>query len=161
MANAPVLFAQNLPVGWRFSPTDQQLVGNYLKRKRHGDPIDGSDIVEVIKFCNYNPWDLPGLSKNKSTDKVWFFFYLREYRNNSGLANRKAGNGYWKITGDPRSVTQEGSDEEIGTKRILVFHNPDATHWVMHEYEYTAELNSPIQAHFFAVQLGPTEKNTG
>ncbi|KDP22640.1 hypothetical protein JCGZ_02834 [Jatropha curcas] len=145
MANAPVLFAQNLPLGWRFAPTDQQLVGHYLKRKRHGDPIDGSDIIEVIKFCNYNPWDLAGLSKNKSTDKVWFFFYLREYRNNSGLAKRKAGNGYWKITGDPRSVTQEGSDEEIGTKRILVFHNPDATHWVMHEYEYTAELNSPIQ----------------
>ncbi|KDP32553.1 hypothetical protein JCGZ_14765 [Jatropha curcas] len=60
MANAPVLFAQNLPLGWRFAPTDQQLVGHYLKRKRHGDPIEGSDIVEVIKFCNYNPGDLAG-----------------------------------------------------------------------------------------------------
>ncbi|KDP28389.1 hypothetical protein JCGZ_14160 [Jatropha curcas] len=130
MANSPPLFAQNLPVGWRFGPTDQELVAHYLKRKRRGDPIDGSDIVEVIKFCNYNPWDLPGLSKCKSTDKEWFFFfYLREYHNNSGQAKRRAGNGYWKITGDPRSVTPEESDEEIGTKRTLVFHNPEATCW--------------------------------
>ncbi|XP_020538598.1 NAC domain-containing protein 71 isoform X2 [Jatropha curcas] len=154
MANSPPLFAQNLPVGWRFGPTDQELVAHYLKRKRRGDPIDGSDIVEVIKFCNYNPWDLPGLSKCKSTDKEWFFFfYLREYHNNSGQAKRRAGNGYWKITGDPRSVTPEESDEEIGTKRTLVFHNPEATCWVMHEYEYTAELDSPVKGNYVLCKL--------
>nr|AGL39722.1 NAC transcription factor 066 [Jatropha curcas] len=157
MANSLLLFPHNLPVGWRFDPTDEELVDHYLKRKRRGDPIYGLDIGEV-KLSDYNPWDLPSLSNNKSKDKMWFFFSLREYCNNGVL--RKAGKGSWKSTGDPRSVTPEGSDEEIGTKRTLVFHNPGATHWVMHEYEFTAELNSPVKGNYVLCKIkeNPCEK---
>ncbi|KAF2324963.1 hypothetical protein GH714_021915 [Hevea brasiliensis] len=140
----PLLFPQNLPVGWRFHPSDEELVDHYLKRKRLGEPIHGLDIGEE-QVCDYYPWDLPGRSKNKSQDKVWYFFCPRQYHKTSGLPKRKANSGYWKSTGDLRVVTPEDSDEEIGTKRTLVFHNPDVTPWVIHEYEYTAALKSPIE----------------
>ncbi|XP_043804548.1 NAC domain-containing protein 26-like isoform X2 [Manihot esculenta] len=151
-SGSPQFVPLNLPVGWRFHPSDEELVDHYLKRKRRGDPIDGLDIGEV-QICDYDPKDLPDLSKNKSRDKVWYFFCLRLYHKNSGLAKRKAKAGYWKCTGDPRLVTAQDSDEEIGIKRTLVFHNPDATQWVIHEYEYTAALNSPVKGNYVLCKL--------
>ncbi|XP_043804553.1 NAC transcription factor 47-like isoform X2 [Manihot esculenta] len=151
-SGSPQFVPPNLPPGWRFYPSDEELVDHYLKRKRRGDPIDGLDIGEV-QICDYDPKDLPDLSKNKSRDKVWYFFCLRLYHKNSGLAKRKAKGGYWKCTGDPRLVTAQDSDEEIGIKRTLVFHNPDATQWVIHEYEYTAALNSPVKGNYVLCKL--------
>ncbi|KAF2287024.1 hypothetical protein GH714_037048 [Hevea brasiliensis] len=141
----PQLVMQNVPVGWRFHPSEEELVDYYLK-KRRGDPIDGMDIGEVDKLCDHDPKDLPDLFKNKSKDKVWYFFCLRLHHKN-GLTNRKGKGGYWKSTGDPRWIMAEDSDEVIGIKRTLVFHNPDATQWVIHEYEYTAAaaINTPTE----------------
>ncbi|XP_021611971.1 protein NTM1-like 9 isoform X2 [Manihot esculenta] len=152
MTCPPQSDSQNLPVGWRFHPSDEELVDYYLKRKRLGHPIYGLDISEV-QVCDYDPRDLPGLSMNNSRDKVWYFFCLRLYHNNRGQAKRKAKDGYWKGTGDLRSVTPEDSDEEIGTKRTLVFHNPKATQWVIHEYEYTAALNLPTKGDYVLCKL--------
>ncbi|KAF2315128.1 hypothetical protein GH714_038210 [Hevea brasiliensis] len=150
----PPLVIQNVRVGWRFHPSDEELVDYYLKRKRRGDPIDGMDIGEVDKLCDHDPKDLPDLFKNKSKDKVWYFFCLRLHHKN-GLTNRKGKGGYWKSTGDPRSVTAEDSDEVIGKKRTLVFHNPDATQWVIHEYEYTAAaaINTPTEDNYVLCKL--------
>uniref|UniRef100_A0A2C9UP08 NAC domain-containing protein n=1 Tax=Manihot esculenta TaxID=3983 RepID=A0A2C9UP08_MANES len=152
MTCPPQSDSQNLPVGWRFHPSDEELVDYYLKRKRLDHPIYGLDISEV-QVCDYDPRDLPGLSMNNSRDKVWYFFCLPLYHNNRGQAKRKAKDGYWKGTGDLRSVTPEDSDEEIGTKRTLVFHNPKATQWVIHEYEYTAALNLPTKGDYVLCKL--------
>ncbi|KAF2287013.1 hypothetical protein GH714_036980 [Hevea brasiliensis] len=122
--------------------------------KRRGDPIDGMDIGEVDKLCDHDPKDLPDLFKNKSKDKVWYFFCLRLHHKN-GLTNRKGKGGYWKSTGDPRWIMAEDSDEVIGIKRTLVFHNPDATQWVIHEYEYTAAaaINTPTENNYVLCKL--------
>ncbi|KAB1217505.1 hypothetical protein CJ030_MR4G028386 [Morella rubra] len=56
-------FAQNgvvrLPPGFRFQPTDEELVFRYLKCKVFSCPLPASIIPEV-NVCNYDPWDLPG-----------------------------------------------------------------------------------------------------
>lgn len=59
MTCPPQSDSQNLPVGWRFHPSDEELVDYYLKRKRLGHPIYGLDISE-IQVCDYDPRDLPG-----------------------------------------------------------------------------------------------------
>lgn len=47
--------------GFRFHPTDEELVKFYLKRKLSGKgfSIDAISDADVYKF---EPWDLPGLT---------------------------------------------------------------------------------------------------
>lgn len=49
-----------LPPGFRFHPTDEELVVQYLKRKVLSYPLPASIIPEV-HVCKSDPWDLPGL----------------------------------------------------------------------------------------------------
>jgi len=48
-----------LPPGFRFHPTDEELVVQYLKRKVFSFPLPASVIPEV-DVCKSDPWDLPG-----------------------------------------------------------------------------------------------------
>jgi hypothetical protein len=48
-----------LPPGFRFQPTDEELVFQYLKCKIFSFPLPASIIPEV-NVCKYDPWDLPG-----------------------------------------------------------------------------------------------------
>ena len=48
-----------LPPGFRFQPTDEELVFQYLKCKVFSFPLPASIIPEV-NVCKYDPWDLPG-----------------------------------------------------------------------------------------------------
>jgi hypothetical protein len=50
---------ESMPVGYRFHPTDEELVNHYLKRKMLGQDSQVSEIAEV-DVCKYEPWDLPG-----------------------------------------------------------------------------------------------------
>ncbi|XP_025012444.1 NAC domain-containing protein 30 isoform X2 [Ricinus communis] len=141
----------DLPVGWRFHPTSEELLDHYLKNKRLGVPTEGSDIQEV-QICNFDPWDL---LDNKSPNEERYFFCRREFYLKTGRIKRKrkTGGGFWKKTGETQSVTPVDSDEEIGTKRIFVYHDPNPTKWVIHEYEYTAQLNSPVKGDFVLCKL--------
>lgn len=49
-----------LPPGFRFHPTDEELVVQYLKRKVFACPLPASIIPEV-DVCKSDPWDLPGM----------------------------------------------------------------------------------------------------
>ena len=44
--------------GFRFHPTDEELVGFYLKRKVNKKPIS-IEIIKQIDIYKYDPWDLP------------------------------------------------------------------------------------------------------
>ncbi|KAK3023050.1 hypothetical protein RJ639_044766, partial [Escallonia herrerae] len=47
-----------LPPGFRFHPTDEELVMHYLCRKCTSQPISVPIIAEIDLY-KYNPWDLP------------------------------------------------------------------------------------------------------
>jgi hypothetical protein len=49
----------NLPPGFRFHPTDPELVVHYLCRKVAGQPQPVNIIAEVDLY-KFDPWDLPG-----------------------------------------------------------------------------------------------------
>ena len=49
-----------LPPGFRFHPTDEELVVHYLRRKVHSSPLPTFIIPEVDVFKS-DPWDLPGI----------------------------------------------------------------------------------------------------
>jgi No apical meristem (NAM) protein len=48
-----------LPPGFRFHPTDEELVNYYLKRKIHGQKIE-LDIIPEIDLYKSEPWELSG-----------------------------------------------------------------------------------------------------
>jgi No apical meristem (NAM) protein len=51
--------AMTLPPGFRFHPTDHELVGYYLKRKVDGLKIE-LEVIPVVDLYKFDPWDLPG-----------------------------------------------------------------------------------------------------
>lgn len=49
----------SLPPGFRFHPTDEELVAYYLDRKITGRKIE-LEIIPEIDLYKCEPWDLPG-----------------------------------------------------------------------------------------------------
>ncbi|GLJ40861.1 hypothetical protein SUGI_0845240 [Cryptomeria japonica] len=126
-----------LPPGFRFHPTDEELVTYYLTTKVLDNSFSGRAIAEVdLNKCE--PWDLP--DKAKMGEKEWYFFSLRDRKYPTGLrTNRATEAGYWKATGKDREVFNAQTGSLIGMKKTLVFYKGRAprgekTNWVMHEY---------------------------
>ncbi|XP_022939655.1 NAC domain-containing protein 78-like isoform X1 [Cucurbita moschata] len=132
----------SLAPGFRFHPTDEEIVGYYLRRKVSGKPIR-FDPVSVTDIYKSEPWDLPGKSKLKSRDLEWYFFSpLDKKYGNSSRTNRATEKGYWKTTGKDRPVRH--NSRVVGMKKTLVYHSGRAprgarSNWVMHEYRLTDE----------------------
>ncbi|GMH07698.1 hypothetical protein Nepgr_009538 [Nepenthes gracilis] len=128
---------KRLPPGYRFRPTDEELVMFYLKRKVNGKSVPPETISElnVYKFA---PWDLPNFTCLRSKDLIWYFFCPSERKYASGnRANRATELGYWKATGNDKCVSHK--QRTVGKRKTLVFHigkspKGDRTDWVMHEY---------------------------
>lgn len=135
MANGSVL---PLPLGFRFSPSDEQLIVQYLRPRAVGEPLPLGPVVNA-DIQQHNLWDLvPENAKEK-------YFCTRKGIKYPGgrRANRAAGGGYWRSTGSETPVyakpSGSGSPVLVGMRRALVFYRgqPPAverTAWVMHEY---------------------------
>ncbi|GMI66712.1 hypothetical protein HRI_000340500 [Hibiscus trionum] len=145
--------------GYRFHPTDFELLHFYLHNKNLGRDSLVQAIAEVEDICGLEPWQLPGHSNIHSGDQVWYFFYRPCFKyQNSSRINRTTNDGYWKPTGKPRKIMARDMETEIGKKKTLVFykgrvgdHNKIKTGWIMHEYELTAA--HPNQATFVLCKL--------
>uniref|UniRef100_A0A7N0U408 NAC domain-containing protein n=1 Tax=Kalanchoe fedtschenkoi TaxID=63787 RepID=A0A7N0U408_KALFE len=143
-----------LPPGFRFHPTDQELVDYYLKRKIHGLEIE-LDIIPEVDLYKCEPWELADKSFLPSRDPEWYFFGPRDRKYPNGFrTNRATRAGYWKSTGKDRRVISQS--RPIGMKKTLVYYRGRApqgirTGWVMHEYrldENECEDSSGIQDTF-------------
>ncbi|KAJ1381831.1 NAC domain [Sesbania bispinosa] len=118
-----------LPPGFRFHPTDEELVAYYLERKITGRSIE-LDIIAEVDLYKCEPWDLP--------DMEWYFYSPRDRKYpNGSRTNRATRAGYWKATGKDRPVHSQ--KRAVGMKKTLVYYRGRAPHgirtnWVMHEY---------------------------
>ncbi|XP_031393044.1 transcription factor JUNGBRUNNEN 1 isoform X1 [Punica granatum] len=123
--------------GFRFHPTDEELVSFYLRRKVEKKPLE---VIKQIDIYKYDPWDLPKEVSNVG-EKEWYFFCMRgrKYRN-SIRPNRVTGSGFWKATGIDKPIYAANEPHEcIGLKKSLVYYRGSAgkgtkTDWMMHEF---------------------------
>ncbi|GMJ12492.1 NAC domain containing protein 71 [Hibiscus trionum] len=132
----------SLPPGFRFHPTDEELVGYYLKRKTQGLQIE-LQLIPVIDLYQFDPWELPEKSFLPKRDLEWFFFCPRDRKYpNGSRTNRATKAGYWKATGKDRKVVCQSA--VTGYRKTLVFYRGraplgDRMDWVMHEYRLSDE----------------------
>ncbi|XP_009419149.2 NAC domain-containing protein 92 [Musa acuminata AAA Group] len=124
-----------LPPGFRFQPTDEELITHYLAKKVTDAGFHAVAIGEV-DLNKHEPWDLP-LRANMG-EKEWYFFCVRDRKYPTGLrTNRATKAGYWKATGKDTAIYKGKS--LVGMKKTLVFYRGRApkgekSDWVMHEY---------------------------
>lgn len=125
----------DLPPGFRFHPTDEELISHYLYPKVSNFNFVARAIGEV-DLNKVEPWELPW--RAKLGEQEWFFFCIRDRKYPTGSrTNRATSAGYWKATGKDKEIYKENS--LVGMKKTLVFYKGRApkgekTDWVMHEY---------------------------
>ncbi|CAO2206818.1 unnamed protein product [Urochloa humidicola] len=139
-----------LPPGFRFFPTDEELITCYLARKAM-DPSFTSAAIRDVDLYKSEPWDLPcDQQQQQAADlQEGYFFCRRGSKYPSGVRARRATRlGYWKSTGKDKAV--HGRDGRlVGTRKTLVFYGGRAprgekTGWVMHEYAMGDKSSSAL-----------------
>ncbi|KAI3713466.1 hypothetical protein L1987_72043 [Smallanthus sonchifolius] len=132
-----------VPPGFRFHPTEEELLHYYLRKKVACEKID-LDVIQEVDLNKLEPWDIQG--SNLQTD--WYFFSHKDKKYPTGTrTNRATAAGFWKATGRDKVI--HSSLQRIGMRKTLVFYNGRAPHgkksdWIMHEYRLD-DIIIPIQ----------------
>ncbi|XP_075480761.1 NAC domain-containing protein 83-like isoform X1 [Primulina tabacum] len=131
-----------LPPGFRFQPTDKEIVFQYLARKIFSYPLPAS-IIPEIAISGSGPRSFPTCG---SDQERYFFINKAKYGNwNRTVIPTRA--GFWKAIGPEKRIICSKTMPLVGIKRTLVFHEGknsrvSKTDWIMHEYCITALATS-------------------
>nr|QSD99832.1 NAC family transcription factor [Melilotus albus] len=133
-----------LPVGFRFNPSDNELVGIFLMKKVHNQPLPLHDIRECDVF-QVEPWMLPRDNRTSLESMRYYFFDIRN-RSFQNMDIRAAGNGEWRIMENKDLALP--SNHFIGRKNTLVYWRKQGnefvkTQWMMHEFR----ISSIVEPH--------------
>ncbi|CAM8914788.1 unnamed protein product [Rhodiola kirilowii] len=127
-----------VPPGFRFHPTDEELLHYYLKKKISFHKFD-MEVIREVDLNKIEPWDLQERCRIGSTPQnEWYFFSHKDRKYPTGSrTNRATSSGFWKATGRDKCI--RNSFKKIGMRKTLVFYRGRAPHgqktdWIMHEY---------------------------
>ncbi|EEF40887.1 protein SOMBRERO isoform X2 [Ricinus communis] len=139
----------SVPPGFRFHPTDEELLYYYLKKKVSYEAID-LDVIREVDLNKLEPWDLKEKCRiGSGPQNEWYFFSHKDKKYPTGTrTNRATTAGFWKATGRDKAIHLSNS-KRIGMRKTLVFYTGRAPHgqktdWIMHEYRLDDD-NSEVQ----------------
>ncbi|GMJ07892.1 Arabidopsis NAC domain containing protein 37, vascular related NAC-domain protein 1 [Hibiscus trionum] len=158
--------SSTVPPGFRFHPTDEELVGYYLRKKVASQKID-LDVIGDIDLYRIEPWDLQDRFRiGYEEQKEWYFFSHKDKKYPTGTrTNRATMAGFWKATGRDKAV-YDNKSKLIGMRKTLVFYkgrapNGQKTDWIMHEYRLESDENGPPQEEGWVVCRAFKKRTTG
>ncbi|KAL8201588.1 hypothetical protein R6Q57_010735 [Mikania cordata] len=130
------------PPGFRFYPTEEELVSFYLPYKLEGQRNDLHHVIPVVNVYEHEPWQLPEKAGELCSGETeqWFFYVPKQEKDLlGGKSSRTTTCGYWKATGSPAYVYSSTS-KVIGVKKTMVFYQGKSskgrkTKWKMNEYQ--------------------------
>ncbi|GMI66732.1 NAC SECONDARY WALL THICKENING PROMOTING FACTOR1, Arabidopsis NAC domain containing protein 43 [Hibiscus trionum] len=127
-----------VPPGFRFHPTEEELLQYYLRKKVSYEKID-LDVIRDVDLNKLEPWDIQESCKIGTTPQNdWYFFSHKDKKYPTGTrTNRATAAGFWKATGRDKVIYS--NSRRIGMRKTLVFYKGRAPHgqksdWIMHEY---------------------------
>ncbi|XVF62165.1 hypothetical protein PTKIN_Ptkin08bG0195100 [Pterospermum kingtungense] len=156
-----------VPPGFRFHPTDEELVGYYLRKKVASQKID-LDVIRDIDLYRIEPWDLQERCRiGYEEQSEWYFFSHKDKKYPTGTrTNRATMAGFWKATGRDKAVYDKS--KLIGMRKTLVFYkgrapNGQKSDWIMHEYRLESDdiNNGSPQEEGWVVCRAFKKRNTG
>ncbi|XP_043715488.1 NAC domain-containing protein 43-like [Telopea speciosissima] len=135
-----------VPPGFRFHPTEEELLHYYLRKKVAYEKID-LDVIRDVDLNKLEPWDIQEKCKIGSTPQNdWYFFSHKDKKYPTGTrTNRATAAGFWKATGRDKVIYS--NSKRIGMRKTLVFYKGRAPHgqksdWIMHEYRLDDNLTT-------------------
>ncbi|KAM7472351.1 hypothetical protein LguiA_010534 [Lonicera macranthoides] len=135
-----------VPPGFRFHPTEEELLQYYLRKKVSYKEID-LDVIKDVDLNRLEPWDIQEMCKIGSTPQNdWYFFSHKDKKYpTSTRTNRATAAGFWKATGRDKVIHTNG--KRIGMRKTLVFYkgrapNGHKSDWIMHEYRLLVDITN-------------------
>ncbi|KAF8714829.1 hypothetical protein HU200_027362 [Digitaria exilis] len=130
--------SNGVPPGFRFHPTDEELLLYYLKKKIGFEKFD-LEVIREVDLNKIEPWELQERCRiGSAPQNEWYFFSHKDRKYPTGSrTNRATTAGFWKATGRDKCIRT--SYRKIGMRKTLVFYRGRAPHgqktdWIMHEY---------------------------
>nr|AAM34768.1 nam-like protein 5 [Petunia x hybrida] len=133
----------NLPIGFRFHPTDEELFVHYLSKKIFSMPLPALIIPEHHDVFHTFPCDLPA---GDLREKRYFFSKTNGQINSKGCSILISGrdySGYWNAIGQGQLIVVPFPHQQqglvLGMKKAFRFYQTNQikslrTRWVMHQY---------------------------
>ncbi|CAA6663911.1 unnamed protein product [Spirodela intermedia] len=120
-----------VPPGFRFHPTDEELLHFYLRKKVGMEKFE-LDVIREVDVNKIEPWELQ--------EGVVLLQPPRSQVPTGSRMNRATGSGFWKATGRDKCIRRSAA-EKLGMRKTLVFYSGRApcaqkTDWIMHEYHW-------------------------
>ncbi|KAL2497649.1 NAC domain-containing protein 37 [Abeliophyllum distichum] len=118
-----------VPPGFRFHPTDEELVGYYLRKKVASQKID-LDVIRDIDLYRIEPWDLQDKCRiGYEEQNEWYFFSHKDKKYPTGTrTNRATMAGFWKATGRDKAVYDKTKLIGLNQKKMVP---PQEEGWVV------------------------------
>uniref|UniRef100_A0A0D9XRL8 NAC domain-containing protein n=1 Tax=Leersia perrieri TaxID=77586 RepID=A0A0D9XRL8_9ORYZ len=132
--------AMHLPPGYRFRPTEEVLIVNYLYPRALHMPLP-CEIITDINILQHHPSDI--VPEEESQTGKHFFTRKKIKYPGGHRNNRVVGNGSWRATGSEVPIHCKlgngANNMLVGMRRTLVFYNGKSqaakcTVWAMHEF---------------------------
>ncbi|XP_030959422.1 NAC domain containing protein 50-like [Quercus lobata] len=96
-----MIMENELPVGFRFNPTDDELVTHFLRNRNLGKPTPFNAVKECDLYGKKEPWEIwdmfSAVDGSRVVRELYFFTKLKTYNNGRRIDRRVgSGSGTWK-----------------------------------------------------------------